>query len=106
MKGSADWSSSTLATTLRRSSLKAMEVTLPITTFLYLTWVLLASRPSAVWKLMLISGPADIDLWTTIDNPTRAATMGTSHTSETLKRRVRSAGAPGADGELAALEPG
>ncbi|ERO64402.1 hypothetical protein P308_24370 [Pseudomonas piscis] len=55
---------------------------------------------------MLISGPADIDLWTTIDSPTRAATMGTSHTSETLKRRVRSAGAPGADGELAALEPG
>src|SRR5471032_3296007 len=80
-----------------RSSLKVMAVTVPMTTFLYLTWVLLASRPSAVRKLTVIFGPTDIQSWTTIDRPTNAATIGTSHTNDNRMRRRLISGRVGAE---------
>src|SRR5450830_378785 len=93
----AEASRSMVVSTWLRSSAKAIDVTLPITTFLYLTWVLLTSSPSAVRKLTVICGPACLALCTTIDNPISAATIGTSHTSDTLKRRRLTSGLPGTD---------
>src|SRR5690606_12735439 len=82
VKGSACWSSSTVATTRVWSSLRLIAVTWPMTTFLYFTCVLLASRPSAVSKLTVICGPEESQFCTSMEKPTRAAAMGTSQTSE------------------------
>src|SRR5690606_3065116 len=71
--------------------------TWPMTTFLYLTCVLLASSPSAVSKLTVIWGPAESQFCTTIENPTSAAAMGTSQTSETRTRRCLISGRPAGD---------
>src|SRR3546814_11540760 len=97
VKPSADLFRSTLATTWLRSSLSAMAVTWPITTFLYRTWVLLASMPMAVWKLISIFGPALRTSLITLEAPTRLAMIGTTHNREPLKRRVLTPGA--ADGD-------
>jgi hypothetical protein len=86
-KPSALLSSATATRTLLRSALSPIRVTLPITTFLYFTGVLPASRPSAVWNVMVMSGPACSQLLTTSDKPTKAASTGTSQIQETLKRR-------------------
>src|SRR5690606_27782457 len=82
-----------------RSSLRAISLTIPITTFLYLTWVFLASRPSAVRKLTVIFGPTFIQSCSAMDKPIRPATIGTSQTSETRTRRRLTSGRTGAAGE-------
>jgi len=75
-----------------------MEETLPTTTSLYLTSVLPASKPAAVWKLMVIWGPIDSHAWITIDTPMSAATSGTNQTSETGHRRRVTNGSRGCEG--------
>ena len=86
-KPSALFSSATRTSTWLRSSLSRILLTRPITTFLYFTGVLPASRPSALWKLMVTSGPACSQLLTTSDNAITAASTGISQISETLTRR-------------------
>ena len=83
-----------VALTRVRSSLRLISVTRPMTTFLYLTWVLLASSPSAVRKLTLICGPADSQFCTTMDSATSAAMIGTSQAREMRTRRCLMSGWP------------
>src|SRR5882672_1563346 len=71
-------SRATVATTCDWSLLNEIAETVPTTTSLHLTGVLPASRPPAVWKLMVICGPAEDQVWITIDTPISAATSGTS----------------------------
>src|SRR5690606_34591512 len=74
-----------------------------MTTFLYLTCVLLASSPSAVSKLTVICGPAESQFCNTMEKPTSAAAMGTGQTSETRARRCLISGAPAGVSELYGL---
>ena len=91
MRLRAFFTNDTVATTCELSSLSEMAVTVPITTSLYLTGVLPASRPCAVLNVIVISGPTDNHAWITIDRPINAATSGTSQTSES-RRRLRVTG--------------
>src|SRR5690606_17405793 len=56
-------------------------MTRPISTSLYLIAALPASRPSAFWKTMLMTGPCSRMDFTASQPPMSAATKGTSQTS-------------------------
>src|SRR5574338_41503 len=79
--GLNSFSSSAVAMTWLRSSDKVTAVTWPISTSLNLILVLPASSPSALLKVMVITGPCSRMDFTASQPPMRAATMGTSQTS-------------------------
>ena len=77
----ASLTSSAVTMTCEVSGASTMPVTRPISTSLYLSLVLPASRPSAVANVIVMVGPfSRIDL-TASQPPTSAATSGISHTS-------------------------
>src|SRR5262249_47744033 len=90
--------SSAVATTPLRSVLSVTVLTKPISTSLYLILVLPASRPSAVLKLMVMTGPRSRMARTASQPPTSTATMGTIQMSCGVKRRRGAATASGRSG--------
>src|SRR5262249_38165643 len=97
-KLSASLLSSAVATTPFRSGLRLTVFTRPISTSLYLILVLPASRPSAVLKVMVMTGPRSRTAFTASQPPTSTATMGTSQMSWGAKRRRGTATASGRSG--------
>ena len=79
--------SSAVTSTPCRFSLRAMLLTSPTSTLLYLIRVLPASIPSAVLKLMVMVGPRPSKEWSASHPPISAAMAGISHTKETDQRR-------------------
>lgn len=77
-----------------------MVLTVPISTSLYLTWVLPGSSPSALRKLMVISGPRSNTDLTTRPMLISAAINGTSQTSEGSQPLRRVTTASGSSGRL------
>jgi hypothetical protein len=59
-----------------------IDFTEPISTSLYLTWVLPGSRPSALLKTIVIAGPRSVTDLMTSAMPINAATSGITQTSE------------------------
>ena len=81
-KSSDSFLSCTSTSTRVRSFDSVIALTMPISTSLYLTWVLPGSRPSALWKVRVISGPRSRTDLITRPMPISAAISGTSHTSD------------------------
>src|SRR5882672_817658 len=79
--GPAFLANSAVTMTRLRSGERSTPVTSPTSTSLYLILVLPASRPSAVLKLIVMTGPRSSTLLTASQPPTSAATSGISHTS-------------------------
>ena len=67
---------------LEKSSLNLICSTIPISTFLYLTFVLPTSIPSAVLKLILTWGPCSESVLKTSQLPTNNVTTGIIQTTE------------------------
>ena len=78
--GAACLAISTFTTTPFRSGEKAMLLTRPTSTSLYLILVLPASRPSAVTKVIEISGPLSSIALIASQPPTSTATIGINQT--------------------------
>src|ERR1700722_282556 len=81
-KFSASLVSWTWIRTCERSFDSVTFFTRPILTSLYLTWVLPGSSPSALLKLMLISGPFSVTDLITSAIPISAAISGITQTSD------------------------
>src|SRR3984957_13175694 len=89
------------------SSESRIDDTVPISTPLYWSLVLPASRPSAVRKTIVIVGPSLRILVTATHTPTSAARIGMNHTSDSRVRlRVRpfDSGTGGKGRSLSAIE--
>src|SRR6266542_2641002 len=95
-RNSSDCLLSSAVTTMPfRFGLKVMVLTRPISTSLYLIFVLPASRPSAVLKVMVIVGPRSRIALAASQPPTSTATMGMIQMSCGVKRRLGTATASG-----------
>jgi hypothetical protein len=81
-KSSASFFSCTWTSTRDRSFDSLIVLTMPISTSLYFTCVLPGSSPSALWKLIEISGPRSRTDLITRPIPISAAISGTSQTSD------------------------
>src|SRR5262245_50395638 len=97
-KGSASRVVSTVTTTSERSGAMAMLVTVPITTFLYLSWDWPAVRPAAVSKVMVMVGPRLEKVSQASHRAIRPVSRGTIQTRGMRRRRrtpaVGSSGGP------------
>ncbi|MNL36790.1 hypothetical protein D3C87_1588980 [compost metagenome] len=93
----ASLSTRIVTTTPLRSGFRLTRSTSPTVTSLYRTCVLLASKPSAVWKWMVAVGPALSQACTTSSNPPITAITGTSQIHD-MRRALRG-------GIVAAAEP-
>src|SRR5438034_974187 len=109
--GAAPLTTSTVTTTRERSLVKWISFTSPTSTFLYLIFVLPASSPSAVLKVIVIVGPLSRTAFTASQPPTSAATIGISHTRDSDPRRFGTTSAGGmssmlkSSGVLAIVSP-
>src|SRR5574341_1121671 len=89
-----------------RSLLSEICFTSPTSTFLYLIFVLPASRPSAVLKVIVIVGPRSWIAFTASHPPITTATIGISQTIENNPRRFGATAASGTSKSRGALAIG
>src|SRR6185369_5741324 len=94
--------SSAVTITVERSFAISTLLTSPISTSLNFSLVLPASRPSAVLKVIVITGPLSSIDFTASQPPTSAAMSGISHTSCTVRRDFFTATASGMSFSLSA----
>src|SRR3984893_16601484 len=87
-KGSASRTVSTVTSTWEKSGETVMVFTVPITTFLYLSWDLPAARRAAVSKEMTMVGPRLENVSQASHAPIRAVISGTIQISGIARRRV------------------